>query len=582
MNNIQKFAISVFKNEEVVCDNINYESVLDYYKRNSISLIELANKNTARINKDFFESEHFKKAYSEEENLYKKWATEFTVIKEKWDAEKIDYIFHKSINDFPYLSGNLDILVREKDFTRAGEILKEIGYIDLRSIQEAHKEYYRKFEGEKEIIPIHLHKRVCWVVPFCDIDHIWENYKISEDDPLVHYPGNDDAALIICAHHFLEDHQLSLFDLKVIRECIKRENIDWNFVIKTAENMRWDHSLYTVLIIFEHLANTLLGEKLIPDKILKKSKRYVRSRNWIRMILHTKILKKNIKLPMKISHLWTRIHTTLREFKDPSFGTPSDRFIQVFGGLADRFIQLKLKVAAHPNLVVSFSGVDGSGKSTHINNLRKAFDKCGVKTEYYWNRAGSMPFTTAALKLYRFLKYGKTEKKDIIKSENTDASVMPKNNTTSGLWRFLTILDMIVWYNIKLRFFSYKGRVIITDRYIMDNIIDIEMAANNPDINRFIYKIVRKLIPELDRQIFISLSPQTIIDRGCDERREEIELKHKLYSELIKKDENILIIDNEKDISDASSEIINKVITSFFDKYPDKFDGYKVKSWRYK
>ena len=120
------------------------------------------------------------------------------------------------------------------------------------------------------------------------------------------------------------------------------------------------------------------------------------------------------------------------------------------------------------------------------------------------------------------------------------------------------------------------------DRYLIDNIIDIERATNNPKTNRFIYVILNKLIPKPECEIFISLTPESILNRGCDENIEEIREKYNLYEKLVKKNKDLIIMDNEKDVTEVSSEIIKTVITKFFDKYPDKYDGYKVKSWRYK
>jgi len=239
MKPVEKYTASLISNKEPEQTDIQFSDVIKYLKKNSISVIELYEKKENGICSAFYNSKEIETALNEEKELYARWQADFLEIKARWDAEGIDYIFHKSFGDFPYLSGNLDILVKEKDFVRAHEILIELNYVDLRNIQEAHKKFYKKNQNGREYVPIHLHERICWSVPFEDNKHVWENYKVSEINPVIHFLCKEDAILLILAHHFLEDHALSLFDLLMIKKCIHAGEIDWVYTEKTAYALYW-------------------------------------------------------------------------------------------------------------------------------------------------------------------------------------------------------------------------------------------------------------------------------------------------------------------------------------------------------
>ena len=580
MKIIQEFVISLLKNkpEEFDFNNIDFERVIKFFKKNKVSLIELLNNKHHKVFNIFFDSPEFKKAYQIEFQHYTDWRNDFMEIKDKWDNEEIDYIFHKSTGQFPYMSDNLDVIFRTQDFMRAGEILREIGYVNLRNIQEAHKEFYRKFEGERVVVPIHLHERVCWAVPFENIEHLWENFQISSEDKTVHFPCYEDGLIINTAHCFLEDHEVKLKDLLYIKKCIDAKELDWDYILKTAEEMYWLDSMCTAFLMFNYLYINFFKEELFPQKIIEKSNEYISNKRWLRRKLD-KILTKNVGLPFKIPHLWTRIHTSLRELRDPLFGTKMQRYNQILFGLADRFIHLKLGVNSHPNMFITFSGLDGSGKTKHIEVLRHNFKVCDITSYYIWSRTGSLPIISLLLKIVRLFKFGTTEKSKILQKK--EEYQLPKNSFTKKVWRLINITDMIFFYFFKVKIQLIFGKAVIADRYIYDSIVDLESIEDSQNFDRFLYKILEGLTPKPDIAFFIDIYTQTIIQRGSDEIKDELEIKELYYKKIITK-MNAVLIDNSIAFDEVSEKICNIALSKFFEKYPEKYDGYKLVSLKYK
>ena len=579
MCEIQKFAVAVILSKDASKINADFETVIKFYKRNSISFIELTRNRRDTINKDFFNSDIYVNVLKEEEAINRKWKSNFSIIKKKWDSANIDYIFHKSAGNFPYLSGNLDILVRERDFIRAGEILREIGYINLRNIQEPHKEYYRKFQGDISLVPIHLHERVCWSVPFEDNEHLWYNYQVSENDELVHYPSYEDIILITLAHHFLEDHVIFLSDLLKISKCLRSKRLDWDYIVSTAKRLKWEHSLYTAIIMFEHFYNVLFDKKLFFKGIVEESNKYIKDKKWISNYVSKEVLIDNIKMPFHISHYWTRKHTSLREFKDPIFGTKFDRFAQVFGGLFDRFIHLKLGIKTHPSMFITFSGLDGSGKTKHIKTLCNTFQLCDVPTRHLWSRSGSFPIITLVLKIFRLFKSGASAKTR--NTPLTKKGKWPMTSFTKMAWRIINTIDMIIYYFLKIKIPLLFGKVVIADRYVYDSIVDLENIENPKNFDRQLYKILKFIIPTPDLAFFLELDPKTIIKREVKEDIDELSKKYSFYKKILSKT-NLVTIDNSKTFDKVSDQIYFIALNKFYEKYPEKYKCYKTASIRYK
>ena len=579
MKNIQPYVISLLRNDPVECRPIKcFARVVEFLQENKISLIDVANNAPHEFFNEFLNSSDFKDAYRNEEIHCNNWKDGFQKIKDEWEKHGIDYIFHKSTGQFPYMSDNLDVLVKKSDFKKAGSILVDIGYVNLRNIQEAHKEFYRKFDGDEIVVPIHLHERVCWGVPFEDNEHLWNNYRISEDVPIVHYPDREDCILINLAHSFLEDHKIKIFDLLAIRHCLQDRHVDWEYIIRTARKMKWEHSLYAALIMFDHIHRQLFSNALIPEEILAESRRYVKSRKWINDKL-ANILTKEISMPFVIPHLWTRIHTALRELDDPSFGTKGQRYWQVFGGLLDRFIHLKLGIKNHPPMFIAFSGLDGSGKTRHIETLRSNFLTCDIKTVYLWNRAGSFPFIGLILKMRRLIRsvFGVAASVSIKGKKGP----LTNNSLAIMLWRWFNVFEMIIFYFFKIRVPMLFGKVIIADRYVYDSMVDMEYMAKSDDFGRVIYSMLKYLTPKPDLSFFLDVDTGSIIKRGGDEIKEELVTKKTHYKKIVAEMEAVCV-DNNSMFHNASEKISRIALREFFSKYPEKFKGYKVISFRYK
>lgn len=154
--------------------------------------------------------------------------------------------------------------------------------------------------------------------------------------------------------------------------------------------------------------------------------------------------------------------------------------------------------------IVSFSGVDGAGKSTIIEHTRNLVDKrMRNRVVVVRHRPGLFPILSA-------FKHGK------VAAQNIAAANLPRQGTNNGLLSSVLrfsyyYLDYLLgqWY-INFRYLK-RGYIVLYDRYYFDFINDGKRSNINlpTKFTSFLYKFIAK--PELN--FFLFADHQTILKR---------------------------------------------------------------------
>ena len=119
--------------------------------------------------------------------------------------------------------------------------------------------------------------------------------------------------------------------------------------------------------------------------------------------------------------------------------------------------------------LVTFSGLDGSGKSSQVDALREGLRQNGVATVRAWS--GQNPiFTPPFNALVRFL--GLTHRKTIhgVVFFWRD---LQRNPAIAKLWPIAQSMDLIPRALISVGLPLLRGRVVISDRYVYDLIAEL-------------------------------------------------------------------------------------------------------------
>lgn len=179
-------------------------------------------------------------------------------------------------------------------------------------------------------------------------------------------------------------------------------------------------------------------------------------------------------------------------------------------------------------LVIIFSGIDGSGKSTHARLLYKYAKLKGLKVRYIWLRF-------FALITYPLFLYARLFKRTILVNVPYVAKVhiFWIDPVLKFLYPRLLLLDILIRFFIELML-TYVKRIdlLIIDRFVMDTAIDLIYETRDPSFLKSL--IARTSLALLSKYHYGLLTfiadPHVIVERKKDILSlKEITTKYCLY-----------------------------------------------------
>jgi len=203
--------------------------------------------------------------------------------------------------------------------------------------------------------------------------------------------------------------------------------------------------------------------------------------------------------------------------------------------------------------LVCFTGVDGSGKSTHAKSLNKYFVEQGYSCRYVW--CAFRPFFAYSFFIFtRILGYWKNTKKNVY-TDPLEYAPKPIATRLGKVWRVLLFIDYQMRVLIKIKLPLLSEKVVICDRYFYDIIMELQLS--NVSSQSFV-SVLSKSLPK-PTVTFLMKVPCDQAQNRRDFSKRYFERRDKILQNLSEKF-SFIIIDSSQDLHDNQIRIRQEVL----------------------
>ncbi len=518
---------SPYHNEDLARhDSVVLHAVATLLERQKVSFLPIAARYGPAI--DFTPLADFVRRDAERHRAQR---DEFERVRLRMTEARVETMVFKSTGAppaFHYLSSNLDILVPAGQAQSARECLCQLGYVELLNVEEPQKFLFRRFTGDGGSFAFHLHEVVGWGVPFLDNAVVWAHARCLTTDPGIVIPGPSEALLVTLAHWFYEDKALSLGNLFLTAHALRGMDCALAEPATHARRRGWEEGFWGGIAIFDETWNRLFGKGFLStdqrEELERAPARYEAVRR--RLLPRVRYLENDV--PAVAPFKAVKMAYYRKVMRDTRRGS-GRKLLDVFDTLLWA-VRWKLHIRSQPPLLVSVSGIDGSGKSLQVEQLRGAFETCDIRVRCVWARGASSRGAGAVMRAGKRVIGARAPAGD--RPSHSDHDESPRgeahrfnerqrrlrNPFVRWVFSIVYAIDLKMIYVIKVRLMLMNGKVVICDRYVYDALVDFALFTGT-DASKppFAINVMRALVPWPRVAVVLDVDPEEALRRKPEE-----------------------------------------------------------------
>ena len=454
-----------------------------------------------------------------------------------FESHNIDVIFIKPVSYLPIDSDNYDILVRREELTRAFAALKREGFVHQRRCVEPDKYLFREVKRAKTFVAVHLHTRIAWDgVRFLEPEVAWKRHRIIRlHGRRVRFLSFDHNLLVTFAHLYFENHTFRLSDLGYAMEDMLSHQVNWDYVVEAARKANWESAFMDTLRLVRHTYVALFGRELLEEQDVMRLP--------IKANSGTNPMGNNA-LPQSLP-VTKVFYNLMRKIWRDNFSIEKR--------LAISYLNVKLilhrRISSGPynwgpynKIVVSFSGPDKSGKTTHASLLCRSLGENGITAQYLWTRGG--PFVSDRIWKSMRDSLGVTKHGNKIRASNL--------RQTRAAASYIYLINQF----LRLQAGLLQGRgadVKVLDRNLRDTVVDVESEFEFTPSFRIV-RCLEACLPKPSIQFLMGPSTSGIGPNA---------LEHERYLAVMR-DNKIMCVDTTGDIDENAGKILSLTLHEYY------------------
>lgn len=196
------------------------------------------------------------------------------------------------------------------------------------------------------------------------------------------------------------------------------------------------------------------------------------------------------------------------------------------------------------SIIVCFTGMDGTGKSSLASALLKGLKTKGFRCKYTWCR-----WSPGLSDVFHFV---------IRKTIGYKAREYRFCKPLQLIFPYLKILDFIVPILFRVRLPAMLGLYVIIDRYVYDALADLHLLNFDISTRNLFVRLFLAMNPKPDVTFLVDVPPRVALSRKADLSLMDAVKYEEIFNRMVKTYGFQKVVN--LDFNEASNKILNEVL----------------------